>query len=137
MNHYTMADIRIGVQENFSVEIKEWMQRGFMEITGDVNPLHIDRGYALQKGYKECVVYGMLTASLYSTLVGVYLPGEKCILQELKTDFHHEVYVNDILTIKGEVVEINEMFSRVTIKAEIKNQNGIKVSKAKIVVGIL
>ena len=52
----------------------------FEAITGDVSPIHMDAEYAQKRGYPGRVVYGMLGASLFSTLAGVYLPGEHCLL---------------------------------------------------------
>jgi 3-hydroxybutyryl-CoA dehydratase len=77
----------------------------------------------------------MLTASLYSTLAGMYLPGEKCILKSVETYFQNPVYVGDILNVSGVVKEKDERFQQVTVKAKITNQNGKTVSKATILVG--
>jgi 3-hydroxybutyryl-CoA dehydratase len=108
----------------------------FREITGDENPMHTDDTYAKKQGYESRIAYGMLTASFYSTLVGVYLPGKYCIFQECKISFNKPVYVNDILHISGEITEIHEVLKRITIKAAIKNQRNEKVSKATLIVGI-
>jgi acyl dehydratase len=48
----------------------------FREDSGDINPLHLDRDYARARGFPDVVVYGLLASSFYSTLVGVYLPGD-------------------------------------------------------------
>ena len=42
MNHYSMDELEIGKEERFTVCITEDMQKTFMELTGDVNPLHLD-----------------------------------------------------------------------------------------------
>ena len=54
------------------------MMDQFLAITGDCSPIHVDADYAKDRGYPGCVVYGMLGASFFSTLAGVYLPGEHC-----------------------------------------------------------
>ena len=75
MNHYTFEDLYVGMKESFTVEITEDMQRSFTNMSGDVNPMHLDRNECLAGGYRDCLVYGMCTASFYSTLVGVYFIG--------------------------------------------------------------
>ena len=55
------------------------MMDAFRAITGDVSPIHIDADYARGRGFPGRVVYGMLGASFFSTLAGVYLPGEHCL----------------------------------------------------------
>lgn len=137
MNHYTLEDISIGMEESFTVTVTEDMQKKFTEISGDVNPMHLSSDYAREKGYDDKIIYGMLTASFYSTLVGVYLPGEHCIFHEVNTTFNAPVYVGDTLSISGKVVEIHDVFKRLKIKAEIRNQHGKKVSRASLMVGLI
>jgi|LSQX01.2.fsa_nt_gb 3-hydroxybutyryl-CoA dehydratase len=136
MNEYTLESISINQKEEFTVKITASMLDMFREITGDENPMHTDDTYAKKQGYESRIAYGMLTASFYSTLVGVYLPGKYCIFQECKISFNKPVYVNDILHISGEITEIHEVLKRITIKAAIKNQRNEKVSKATLIVGI-
>lgn len=136
MNHYRFEDIKIGLREEFDVTVTSEMMEIFLKVSGDNNPLHTDTRYAANKGFKDLVVYGMLTASFYSTLVGVYLPGEFCLLQGINISFHKPVFVGEKLTISGEVSSIHEAFRQAEIKAYIVNQDGKKISKALIKVGL-
>ena len=45
--------------------------------------------------------------------------------------------IGDTLTVTGEVKEIDEQFRRIHIKAFIRNQDGVKVSRAKLIVGVM
>jgi len=137
MNNYKFEDIEIGLEETFSVKIDSSKLDKFLEISGDVNPLHVDKEYSKSKGFVDRVVYGMLTSSFYSTLVGVYLPGKYCILQGIDIQFSKPVYINDILNISGKVSYINEIFKQIEIKATVINQHNKKVSKATIKVGVM
>lgn len=136
MNHYTFEDLYVGMKESFTVEITEEMQRSFTNMSGDVNPMHLNKNECLIVGYKDCLVYGMCTASFYSTLVGVYLPGEKCLFHRCEVEWPAPVYIGDILTITGTVKEVDSQFRRIVIKAEMRNQDRVKVSRAKLTVGI-
>ena len=136
MNRYTLQSLAPGVTEQFSVTVTEEMMRRFCEITGDVSPIHIDETFAKQNGHKGRVVYGMLSASLFSTLAGVYLPGETCLLHSVESRFAKPVYIGDTLTISGTVQEIHETFGEIVIKAAITNQNGEKVVRGVIKVGV-
>ena len=91
MNEYRITDISAGQQESFSVTVTEEMMAKFLDITGDVNPLHTDDGFAKEKGFPQRVAYGMLTASLISTLGGVYLPGKYCLIQGVEVKFEKPV----------------------------------------------
>ena len=136
MNTFTFSDIRTGMAASFPVKITQEMQNMFLHISGDVNPLHKDIRWSKSCGYPQPLVYGMLTASFYSTLIGVYLPGKYALFQECSIAFVQPVYVNDELTVQGTVTEINETFKRITVKAEIL-RNGKKVSRAKLYAGFV
>ncbi len=141
MNKYTLADIHTGMSASFQKEITADMENSFREITGDINPLHSEDEYAIEIGngkFPSHVTFGMLTASLYSTLAGVYLPGKYSLIhsfEELK--FLKPVFAGDILTVTGEVIDKDEQLSLLRMKASIKNQKVQIVSKAKIKVLVL
>jgi 3-hydroxybutyryl-CoA dehydratase len=137
MNKYNFSDIEIGLEESFEVKIDTSKMDKFLDISNDINPLHVDSNYAKKKGFSNRVVYGLLTSSFYSTLVGVYLPGKYCILQGIDIQFSKPVYVGDALKISGKVSYINEAYKQIEIKAFITNQNNEKVSKATIKTGVL
>lgn len=137
MNSYKFDDLHVGLTESFSVTITEEMMNSFLSISGDINPLHNDIDYARFKGFENRVVYGLLTSSFYSTLVGVHLPGKYCILQGLDIQFNKPVFINDKLKIEGKISYINTAYKQIEIKAVVTNQNNKKVSKALIKVGLL
>jgi 3-hydroxybutyryl-CoA dehydratase len=137
MNEYKFSDIEIGLEESFEVRIDASMMDKFLDISNDINPLHVDSNYAKEKGFPGRVVYGLLTSSFYSTLVGVHLPGKHCILQGIDIQFSKPVYIGDTLKISGKVSYINEAYKQIEIKAFITNQNNEKVSKATIKTGVL
>ena len=137
MNRFTYEDLSVGQTAEFSREITAAMMDSFCEISGDVNPLHKDEAFAKGKGYHGRVVYGMLTASMYSCLGGAYIPGENCLLQSVYADFLAPVFIGDTLTCSGKIVEKNDSVRQVVIKAVIRNQDGKKVSRAKIEAGVL
>ena len=136
MNHYRLADLTPGVTESFTVTITEEMMAQFYAITGDNSPIHMDADYAAGRGYPGRVVYGMLGASFLSTLAGVYLPGEHCLLHGVDLKFAKPIFIGDTLTVTGVVDEVNDTFREITIKASIVNQDGKKVTHAVIRAGV-
>ena len=132
MNHYTLAEMTPGLSESFTVTITEEMMARFEAITGDVSPIHMDAEYAQKRGYPGRVVYGMLGASFFSTLAGVYLPGEHCLLHGVECKFAKPIFIGDTLTVKGTVVSVSEIGSEAEIKAVITNQDGKRVTRGII-----
>lgn len=136
MNHYTLADMAIGMTQSFTVTVTPEMMTQFYAITGDDSPIHMSEEYAAERGYPGRVVYGMLGASFFSTLAGVYLPGEHCLLHSVESKFAKPIFIGDTLTVTGKVTEVNDTFSEVTIKATIENQDGKKVTRGIIKAGL-
>ncbi len=137
MNNYRFEDLKIGQEESFSVTVTEEMMKLFLELSGDTNPLHNDEEFALSQGYQNKVVYGLLTTSFISKLVGVFLPGKYCLIQGVNLKYSRPVYVGDILIVKGVVDELHESVKRAVIKVVIINQDEKKVVKGKVEVGFL
>lgn len=136
MNHYTLADMKEGLTESFSVTITSEMMEKFLSVTNDTNPMHIDAEYSKNSGYADRIVYGMLTASFLSTLAGVYLPGEHCLIHSVETNFPKPVYINDTLTITGTVKSVDERFGQAELSVKIVNQKDEKVLRGKMKVGV-
>ena len=137
MNEYRFEDLYVGKEEYFSVTVTEEMMKMFLELSGDSNPLHNDKDFAISQGYQNKVVYGLLTTSFISRLVGVLLPGKYCLLQGIDVKYSKPVYVGDILIVKGVVAELHESVKRAVIKVMIQNQDEKKVVKGKAEVGFL
>lgn len=132
MNEFRYTDIEVGHTESFSVKVSQDMLDKFKDITGDVNPLHNDADFAIQGGYEGKVVYGFLVSAFYSTLAGVYLPGKWSLIYDVQIGMSASVFIGDELFISGSVVEKNDTYKMLTLKIQIKNQDGRKVSKGKM-----
>ena len=109
----------------------------FRKLSGDENPMHVDDQYATERGFPGRLVYGMLTSSFYSTLVGVYLPGRYCLLHEISIKFTKPVSIGDVLTVSGRVAGKFDAYQILEIKARIMNQHSQTVSRAVVKVGVL
>ena len=138
MNHYTFPELKEGLTESFDVTVTARMMEQFLALTGDTNPMHTDAAYAkAHGGYNDRIVYGMLTASFLSTLGGVYLPGEHCLIHSVETTFPKPVFAGDTLTVSGTVKRLDERFSQAELAVKIVNQKGEKVLRGKMMVGVL
>lgn len=137
MQEYTINDLKPGMKANFSRIITAEMLQKFYEITGDENPLHVDADYAKKRGFLDRVTYGMLTASLLSTLGGCYLPGKYCLIQGIEARFVKPVYIGDELDVTGEISRVDVDLKYAEIKVTIKNQKNIKVLRGLLKVGVV
>ena len=67
---YLFEDLSIGMSASFSKTLSEADVKMFAGVTGDFNPLHVNREYAEQSIFKQPVAHGMLAAGLISDAVG-------------------------------------------------------------------
>ena len=137
MNEYLIDELNVGKEEFFRVKITEEKVEQFAMITGDYNPLHTNDFYAMEKGFSQKVVYGMLTTSFFSTLAGMYLPGKYSLIQGVELKLVKPVYINDELIVKGTVEEIHQSVQTIDVRVEIFNQIDEKVVKGKMRIGFL
>ena len=137
MNEYRITDISAGHQESFSVTVTEDMMAKFRAITGDINPLHVSDDFAKEKGFPQRVAYGMLTASLISTLGGVDLPGKYCLIQGVEVRFARPVFIGDVLEVTGEAVKVDRDLRYLEVKVPIRNQRNEKVLRGLLKAGVM
>lgn len=141
MNEYTINDIEVGQEASFTKTMTVEMEDAFRKISGDDNPLHRDDAFARETGggkFKGHASFGMLTASLYSTLAGMFLPGKYSLIHSFdELSFLKPVYAGDELTVTGTVADKNTDLKLIMLKAVIRNQDNKVISRAKMKVLVL
>ncbi len=89
-------------------------------ITGDMNPVHIDKEYGKTTRFKDVVVPGLLVAGLISTAVTKVTFGNVYAMQNLK--FVKPVYIGDTITATAVIREKLEEKHMVQIETTCVNQ---------------
>ncbi len=127
MRGMTYDEITVGTKASFSKTITESDIHSFSAISGDFNPIHVDEVYAttssLGQKVKGRIAQGMLTASLFSTLVGVYIPGKGALYVSQSCIFKAPVKIGDTITAEIEVMEKLEK-NRIRMATRCINQHG-------------
>ena len=125
-----LKDIKIGQKKSFEVVVTESMVDDFAKLSGDNNPLHMDENYAKSNNFKGRVCHGMLLASFFSRLAGMYIPGKNALYFSQSLKFQHPCFVNDRIEIQGEVIDKSLATKIITLKTTISKD------KRQIVDGI-
>lgn len=115
--------IQIGDTQSLVKTITESDVRKFVEMTGDDNPLHVNRAYAESTAFKDIVVHGMLGASFISTVIGTKLPGTGALWVSQNIEFLLPVRLGDVLTISCTVLKKHERERLLELDTRILNQN--------------
>ena len=118
-SEHTFEDLFVGQKVTFSEKIDELLLTDFAKLSGDFNPLHMDEDYALNTNFEKRVCHGMLLASFFSQLVGMYLPGKNSLYFSQSLNFRNPCFVDDEVTIAGEITEKKSNTKIITIKTTI------------------
>ena len=130
-------DIEVGDVESIQRTVTEADVRRFVEMTGDDNPLHVDRAYAERTPFKDMVVHGMLGASLVSTVIGTKLPGEGALWLKQNFDFALPVRLGDELDVSCTVLKKSDRERLLELEARVVNQNSDTVLSGTGLVKVL
>jgi 3-hydroxybutyryl-CoA dehydratase len=133
----TIDDFQQGQRASFTKTFTEEDLRRFIEITADVNPLHVDDAFAASTPFGRRILHGMLTASLFSTMVGMKLPGPGAIYRSQSLRFLRPVFVGETVTAHFVVRSVDRDRHRLEIDSWIENADGERVVEGNCEVGFL
>ncbi len=112
---YYIEDLAVGMSAFFGKTVSDADLVLFSGVSGDTNPMHINRDFATGTRFGGPIVHGMLTASFISTVIGTRLPGPGCVYLSQSLRFKAPVRVGDTVQVRATVKEIQSERRRVII----------------------
>lgn len=109
----------------------------FTKLTGDNNPLHVDKAYAADTTFKKPVVHGMLTASFISTIIGTKLPGEGSLWYEQHTLFLLPVWIGEKIRVWAKVRHKSLSQRVVVLETVVFGEDGRRVIEGEAKVKVI
>jgi 3-hydroxybutyryl-CoA dehydratase len=126
-------DISVGDSREFVRHLTRADVQQFSELTGDTNPLHLDEQYASLTKFGRCIPHGMLIGSLFSTLVGMHLPGKKCLYLSQNLNFKNPGVIDGEVIVRGVVTGKIDAFRILTLQTTVHSGSSILVEgEAKV-----
>ena len=122
-NELSYDDISIGQQESFMIKITASMVEKFSNLSGDLNPLHMDNEFAESSSFKKRIVHGMLLSSFFSQLIGMKLPGKNALYFSQTLNFRSPCYIDDEIKVIGKVIEKSDSTQIITVSTTIFNKS--------------
>ena len=120
----TFNDIRLGDRASVKKTIYENDVDTFAKISGDINPVHLDKDFAESTRFKQRIAHGMLIGSLISAVLGTEMPGPGTIYLSQHLNFKAPVFFGDTITTEVEVIEKFEEKHWLRLKTSCSNQSG-------------
>ena len=119
--------LKIGDSAEIKKQFTESDVNLFAELSLDKNPIHLDDAYAKNSFFKEKIVHGFLYSSLISAVIANKLPGEGSIYLSQTLKFLKPVKINDEITAKVVLSEINSRKKVFSLETSCFNQKNEKV----------
>lgn len=126
--------MKIGDTAAHTFTVSDDIVRGFAELTGDRNPVHVDEEFAQSTRFGRRIAHGMIAASQISAAIGNILPGPGTIYLNQTLQFLAPVFIGDIVTTRVTVISIKERKPIATLETTCENQRGEAVVKGEAVV---
>jgi len=116
-------NLHIGQKAEFLEILSESRVQEFAKLSGDFNPHHMDEEYAKKTKYQKRICHGMLLASFFAKLTAMYLPGQGSFYLSQTLNFVSPAFIDDVITVKGEITKISYSTGIVRVKTQIINTN--------------
>ncbi len=128
------SDIHEGTSVEVPLVVTQKMLQAYSEISGDLNPLHLDESYARSRGFEREVVYGGMIVGAISRLIGMEMPGTGALWHHLDVDFKEPLYPEQSALIKGIVTYVNSELRVLRMDIQV-TQGKRTIAKAEVQVG--
>ena len=126
LENRTYDELNVGDSVRVDHLVKERDLILFAEVSGDVNPVHLDEAFAANTPFKGRIAHGMFSGALISATIACELPGPGTIYIGQEMSFLRPVRLDDTISIELEVLEKLPK-NRVKIATRVFNQDGKKV----------
>jgi acyl dehydratase len=93
----------------------------FLEAFEDVNPVHVDEGYARARGFDGKVMHGAILNGFLSHFIGVHFPGRRALLLSADLRYASPSYLGDMLEIQATVAQKAEAHCVLVLHLKITN----------------
>ncbi|MCB9964878.1 MAG: bifunctional enoyl-CoA hydratase/phosphate acetyltransferase [Rhodospirillales bacterium] len=130
----TYDEIQIGDSETLTRTLTRQDIQLFATVTGDMNPAHLDESYAKTDIFHQIVGHGMWTASMFSVLLGMQLPGPGTLYLEQTLKFLKPVHLGDTITASIKVIKKDDTHKHITFQTLCANEAGEHVLEGEAIV---
>lgn len=117
-------ELYIGQSHSITRTFSQKEVSDFSTLSLDTNPLHTDPSYASNSIFKQPIVPGFLTASLFSAIIGTKMPGCGSIYLNQSLSFKRPVYPDEAVTATVAVKELHAEKKHVLLETLCHDQEG-------------
>ncbi|MCS4505138.1 bifunctional enoyl-CoA hydratase/phosphate acetyltransferase [Arhodomonas aquaeolei] len=113
---YTFEELKVDQTASLVRQLTERDIAAFAAISGDVNPLNVDRRFAQEHVFHTLIGHGMWAGALISNVLGTHLPGPGTIYARQTFDFVRPIALGTTVTVTVRVAEKHADSGRVVME---------------------
>jgi len=110
--------------------ITDKMVRQFAELSGDMNPIHLDDAYAATTIFKKRIAHGMIVGAIISRCLTQTI-GTGGIYRGQTLKFYNPVFIDDEITFELEIIKLHKGRGLGVVETIAKKANGDIVAKGE------
>jgi len=115
------------METTFEISFTQAQVNQFAELSGDLNPLHLDAEYAATTSFKKPIMHGILGAALFSKAMGMDFPGPGTVYLSQTLAFKRPMFVDTVYVVELSIISRDEAKHNATLLTEIKDKTTGKV----------
>jgi acyl dehydratase len=91
-------DFKVGQHVSATELVDDKMVRGYADLTGDHNLIHVDDAFAKRTKFGQRIAHGGILFGMASKVLGEQMPGLGTIYMSQLVNFRAPVFINDTVT---------------------------------------
>jgi acyl dehydratase len=111
----------------FEISFTQAQVDQFAQLSGDLNPLHLDADYAATTPFKKPIMHGILGAALFSKAMGMDFPGPGTVYLSQTLAFKRPMFVDTVYVVELSIKSQDTAKHTATLLTEIKDKATGKV----------
>ena len=115
------------VKRGMKIRLRKRMTKKFfiksIRLLNDTAPIHTSDKWAKRLDMKKKIFPGLAVVSVFSKMIGMYLPGKNAVLMDIYFSFRKPVFQNDSLIYLCEVNKTIKSLKVVLLKLSILKKN--------------
>jgi 3-hydroxybutyryl-CoA dehydratase len=128
---FAFEDLTEGVEFEQPYTVTEELYRKFLDLFGDVSPLHVSDETARACGFSAKLMHGAILNGFISNFVGMNFPGRRTLELGVDIQFVKPTYAGDALLLRAKVSERLESRRVIVLQFRFLRGNEI-VAKGRI-----
>jgi 3-hydroxybutyryl-CoA dehydratase len=93
-------DFVVGQKCTYHQLVDDKLVRGYADLTGDHNRIHVDDAFAKRTKFGQRIAHGGIMFGMISKVLGTEMPGLGTVFLSQLVNFHAPVFINDTVSLE-------------------------------------